>query len=145
MSCRIFTRGGTSRFNPPVDGRDYSGGQPSTGCENECASTGLHFISCPDRTSQCTDCRRFTDHSRFADSAEKPTGWWKPDDTRFWKFAGAACHGQREDEQSHLSCRTFTEYHNRGPFHTGTCGSALRSFFGQLRFGCLGGSCGFSF
>ena len=35
--------------------------------------------------------------------------------------------------------------HNRGPFHTGTCGSALRSFFGQLRFGCLGGSCGFSF
>ena len=30
-------------------------------------------------------------------------------------------------------------------FHIGTCGSALRSFFGQLRFGCLGGSCGFSF
>ena len=38
-----------------------------------------------------------------------------------------------------------TEYHNRGPFHIGTCGSALRSFFGQLRFGRLGGSSGFSF
>ena len=23
------------------------------------------------------------DHRRFADCAEKPTGWWKPDDTRF--------------------------------------------------------------
>lgn len=25
-------------------GRDYSGGQSSAGCENECATTGLHFI-----------------------------------------------------------------------------------------------------